>query len=156
MSENTRLHQTAVLLFNPRWIRLSNLCYRLPWPTYPLCGWFLNSDYKLWLLIYLLQAAQSFLRSYPVLSQSRISTYFMEPEGSLPHLQLPANCPHPEQDLYSPCSPNHFLKIHLNIILPSMPGSSKWSLSLRFLHQNPINNSPPYMLHAPHIPFFSI
>jgi hypothetical protein len=29
------------------------------------------------------------------------------------------------------------MKIHLNIIILSMPGSSKWSLSLRFSHQNP-------------------
>jgi hypothetical protein len=53
---------------------------------------------------------------------------------------------------------SHCLKIHLNIILPSTPGSPKWSLSLSFPHQNPVYNSPlpPYALNAPPISFFSI
>ena len=50
----------------------------------------------------------------------------MEPEGSLPHCQVP---------------PTNFLNIHINIIR-SMSGSSKWSISLRFPHQNGVCTSP--------------
>ena len=51
--------------------------------------------------------------------------------------------------IHTPTS--HFLKIHLNIILPSSPGSPKWSRSIRFPHQTPVYPSPPYVLHAPHL-----
>ena len=43
---------------------------------------------------------------------------------------------------------SHFLKIHLNIILPSTPRSPKWSPSLRFPHRIPVHASPvPHTCH---------
>jgi len=56
----------------------------------------------------------------------------------------------------TPIPTSHFLKIHFNIILPSTPWSPKWSLSLRFPHKNHVYASPPCVLHAPPISFFSI
>jgi hypothetical protein len=56
------------------------------------------------------------------------------------------NCPTPASILsqlnpvYTPTS--YFLKIYLNVILPSTPGSPQWSLSFRFPHQNPVHASP--------------
>jgi hypothetical protein len=45
-----------------------------------------------------LHGAESFLRSLNVLSYSRNSPHFMEPEGSSPYTQEPATCPYPEPD----------------------------------------------------------
>jgi len=38
--------------------------------------------------------------------------------------------------------PTNFIKPHQHIILPSSLGSSKWSFSPRFQHQNPVYTTP--------------
>ena len=61
---------------------------------------------------------------------------------------MPVTCPYSEPDQSSSCSLSNLLKIHLNSILPTKLWCSKWSLSLRFPHQNPLCNSPfPHTCH---------
>jgi hypothetical protein len=78
----------------------------------------------------------------------------MEPHGSLPHHKRRPPVPILSQPnpVHTPTS--HFPKIRLNVILPSMPGSSKWSLSLRFPHLYPVYTSTfthiCYMPRPPH------
>ena len=77
----------------------------------------------------------------------------MEFEGSLPHLQEPATFPVTEPDNSGPCPLSHFLKIHFNIVLQCMPGSTKLTLSLRSPHQKPACTS---VSHACHMPMYLI
>ena len=53
---------------------------------------------------------------------SRNSPHFMEPEGSLQHLQQPATCPYPELINSVRALTSHFLKIHFSVIL-GLPSS---------------------------------
>ena len=74
----------------------------------------------------------------------------MQPEGSLPHSQEPPPVPILSQLDRVRAPTSQFLKIHLNIILPSTPGSPKWSLSLRFPLQTPVYASP--LTHTRYMP----
>jgi hypothetical protein len=76
-----------------------------------------------------LHGAQSFLTSQQFLTQSRNSLHFKEHNRSLPHSQQPVICPYPEPDRSSPTH-TFYLKMHLNVMVPSMFMSSKWSLIL--------------------------
>ena len=62
----------------------------------------------------------------------------MESESSLPLSQQPATCPYPQPDQSSPCPSSQVLKIHFNIMLPTSPGSSNLSPSLRFPGHHPV------------------
>jgi len=114
----------------------------------------LNKRLLTYLLSYLLACLLAYLLTYLLTPRNTVLLEkltgsklvkkfptFMEPEGLLPHLQVPATCPYPEPAQSSSCPTSHFLKIQLNIIFPSTPGSSKWSLSLRFSNQNPVYTS---------------
>jgi len=58
--------------------------------------------------------------------------------SSLLPLQVPGTCPYLEPAHSSPCLQSNFLKIYLIFILPSMPLSYRWSISLRSPHQIPV------------------
>jgi hypothetical protein len=58
------------------------------------------------------------------------------------HAHVPINVPIPGHFGPVHAHTSHFLTIHLNIMLPSTAGSSKWSRSLSFPHQNPLYAYP--------------
>ena len=102
---------------------------------------------------YLLTPWSSVLEKLTSLHLARNSPHFMEPEGSLPHSQVSTTRPYPQPARSSPHPHIPLPEDPSNIILPSKPGTSKWSLSIRFPHQNPMYASslPPYALRAPPI-----
>ena len=66
--------------------------------------------------------------------------------------------PYPEPDKSTPCPPFHFLKIHFNVIFPSIPRSSKCALLPGFSHQISACTSPLHhtchMVSPSYLPWF--
>ena len=78
------------------------------------------------------QGAETFWSSQQVLWRPINSPHFISTECSLQHSQEPLTCPSAKE-----INPLHASSSQLNIILPSTPRLSKWSLSLSCPHQNP-------------------
>jgi len=87
-----------------------------------------------YLLTCLLHGAESFLRSYRFSASQEISRILWNPNVPYRIHKYPSPVPLLSQIDLVPTPTSHFLKIHLNIILPSTPGSPKWSPSLRLPH----------------------
>jgi hypothetical protein len=67
------------------------------------------------------------MRSLYLLNWSQNFPPFTESEGSLPCSQEPTTGAYSEPHETSPYPTSHFFKNRFNIILPSIPQSSKWS-----------------------------
>ena len=111
------------------------------------CGVFLHP----YLLIYLLTPWSRVLleKLTGFAANQEIPSILWNPKVHYPTHKSPPPVPILNQLHSAPTTPSHFLKIHLNIVIPSTSWSPQWSLSLRFPHQNLVHFSP--FLHTCHM-----
>ena len=130
----------SLILYTPMW------WFQMPHNCIVLCVVELGTDKSQlirilmllnWSLTYLLRVLLDKLNGSQLVKKSR-ALY-----GTRSSITAFTNSRHLSLSWTSPCPTYNFLKIRLNIILPSTPGSSRWSLSLRFHHQIPVCTSPP-------------
>jgi CRISPR/Cas system-associated protein endoribonuclease Cas2 len=111
--------------------------------------WIMEQTRQQYLLIYSMQHSPSWEANWFAASQE-IPWILWNPKVYYHIHKFPAICLYPEPAQSSPYPTSYLLKSHLNIILPSMPGSPQWSLSLSFPHLPPSANpsSVPHQSHS--------
>jgi len=98
------------------------------------------------LVPYLLTAWSRVLEKLTGLQQVKKFPTFNGNQRLVTALKVPATCPYPDPARSSPYLHIQLPEDPFNIILLSISGSPKWSLSFRFPHQNSVYTSPlPHM-----------
>jgi hypothetical protein len=112
------------------------ICYSFPWKV--------DTCLLTYLLTYLLTPySRVLLEKLTVFAANQeISRILWNPNVHYRTHKRPSPVPNLSQLHPVPTTPSHFLKIHLNIILPPTSWSPQWSLSLRFPHQHLVHTSP--------------
>ena len=98
--------------------------------------------HQIYLLTYLLHGEESFLRSYTFAASQEFPRILWNPKVYYRIHKFPPPIPILSQLDSVHTLTSHFLNIHLNIILPSTPGSPKWALSFSIPHRNAVYASP--------------
>jgi len=116
--------------------------------------------YQLWRYPHLIFKVTYLLTSWSRVLLEKLTSKHCSWSQNSPHLWNPKvphrthKCPPPVPILSQPHSvpmtPSNFLKVHLNIILPSMSWSPQWPPSLWLPHQHPVHTS--ILPHTRHIP----
>jgi hypothetical protein len=121
-----------------------------------VCGYWYEILASLWLPIVYSELTQEHDKKHaPLMNQRRTVTLLTNSMEQIPSLgaNRPSACKEIASHLRnlkvhyrthkcpSPV-PSHFLQIQFNIILPSTRRSSKWSLSIRSLHQHTVRTCP--------------
>ena len=125
-----------LLLYSLTYVLTYLLSYLFTYfPSYLLTPWIMVLLENL-SIFHLVRNCPSCNESHVLLLHSQVLTFYTYPELArcclYPHIPLP--------------------EINLNIVLPGMPGSPKWSPSLSFPHRKPVYPSPfPHTCYMPRL-----